>query len=61
MVVESASLPSERRILTTLGGLGAAAEGLDGPALLIIGEVVALATERPLAELLRPAPAEARS
>ncbi len=43
LVVEQASLPDERRILTTLAGLGSAAEGLDGPAILIIGEVAALA------------------
>ena len=60
MIVENASLPSERRILTTLGGLGEAAEGLDGPALLVIGEVVALADERPVFDLLVPA-REARS
>ena len=42
-VVENASLPNERRILATLGGLGEAVRGLDGPALLIVGEVAALA------------------
>jgi uroporphyrin-III C-methyltransferase len=47
-VVEGASLQSERRIRTTLAGLGEAAQGLDGPAILIIGEVAALATETPL-------------
>jgi uroporphyrin-III C-methyltransferase len=43
LIVENASLPTERRILTTLSGLGAAAEGLSGPALLIVGEAMALA------------------
>ena len=43
LVVENASLPDERRILTTLAGLGAAAEGLTGPALLMVGEAMALA------------------
>ncbi|MEJ0067143.1 MAG: SAM-dependent methyltransferase [Caulobacteraceae bacterium] len=43
LIVEKASLPDERRVLTTLGELGAAAEGLDGPALLIVGEVAAMA------------------
>ena len=43
VVVESASLPDERRLSTTLAGLGEAVRGLDGPALLIIGEVAALA------------------
>ena len=43
VVVESASLPDERRLSTTLAGLGEAVRGLEGPALLIIGEVAALA------------------
>ena len=43
LVVESASLPHERRVLTTLGGLVQAIGGWDGPALLIIGEAAALA------------------
>lgn len=43
LIVENASLPEERRILTTLAGLSAAAEGLSGPAVLIIGEAAALA------------------
>ena len=42
-VVENASLPHERRVLTTLAGLGLAVSDLDGPALLVIGEVAALA------------------
>ena len=42
-VVESASLPEERRLLTTLAELGAAVADLDGPALLIVGEVASLA------------------
>lgn len=42
-VVESASLPHERRLVTTLAELPAAVADLDGPALLIIGEVAALA------------------
>ncbi|MDB5451684.1 MAG: uroporphyrinogen-III C-methyltransferase-like [Caulobacteraceae bacterium] len=44
LVVENASLQDERRIVTTLAGLGAAVEGLEGPAILIVGEVAALAT-----------------
>lgn len=43
VVVENASLPHERRILATLGGLGEAVRDLDGPALLVVGEVAALA------------------
>lgn len=42
-VVENASLPDERRLVTTLAGLSQAVETLDGPALLLIGEVAALA------------------
>ena len=43
VVVENASLPGQRRVLTTLAGLEAAVRGLDGPALLVVGEVAALA------------------
>ena len=54
-VVEGASLEGERRIKTTLEGLSEAVQGLDGPAILIIGEVAALATS------LKPAhPGEGR-
>ena len=44
-VVEGASLQTERRIKTTLSGLAEAMQGLDGPAILIIGEVASLADE----------------
>lgn len=45
IAVESASLPGERRIPATLGGIAAAvtAAGVDGPTLVLIGAVVALA------------------
>lgn len=43
LVVERASLANERRLLTTLAGLPAAAAALEGPAVLIIGEAAALA------------------
>jgi uroporphyrin-III C-methyltransferase len=43
MVVENASLPNERRLKTTLAVLGEAVRELDGPALLVVGEVAALA------------------
>jgi uroporphyrin-III C-methyltransferase len=43
LIVENASLPEERRIPTTLAGLGEAAQTLTGPALLIVGEAMALA------------------
>ncbi|WP_374569854.1 uroporphyrinogen-III C-methyltransferase [Phenylobacterium sp.] len=43
LIVENASRPDERRIVTTLAGLAEAAAGLSGPALLIVGEAMALA------------------
>ena len=43
LIVENASLPDERRVVTTLGALGEAAAGLGGPAILIVGEAMALA------------------
>ena len=42
VVVESATLPEERRIHTTLVGLGASSLNLSGPAVLCIGEVFSL-------------------
>jgi len=52
LIVENASLPNERRLTTTLGGVPAAAEGLTGPALLMVGEAMALAASSlPLASL----------
>ena len=46
VVVENASLQNERKILTTLALLNDSARGLDGPALLVVGEVAALADVR---------------
>jgi len=43
LIVENASRADERRIVTTLAGLAEAASGLTGPALLIVGEAMALA------------------
>jgi len=43
VVVENASLPHERRIVATLATLAQATKDLDGPAILIVGEVAALA------------------
>ena len=43
LVVENASRAAERRVVTTLAGLAEAAAGLSGPALLIVGEAMALA------------------
>jgi uroporphyrin-III C-methyltransferase len=47
LVVENASLEGERRVATTLAGLGDAAEGLTGPAILVVGEAMALAQPTP--------------
>jgi uroporphyrin-III C-methyltransferase len=43
LIVENASRTDERRIVTTLAGLAEAAAALAGPALLIVGEAMALA------------------
>jgi uroporphyrin-III C-methyltransferase len=43
LIVENASLATERRITAPLNGLAAAGAGLSGPALLIVGEAIALA------------------
>jgi uroporphyrin-III C-methyltransferase len=43
LIVENASRTDERRIVTTLAGLAEAAGALSGPALLIVGEAMALA------------------
>jgi uroporphyrin-III C-methyltransferase len=47
LVTENASLADERRIVTTLGELPQAVEGLEGPAIVIIGEVAAMADVTP--------------
>jgi uroporphyrin-III C-methyltransferase len=43
LIVENASRADERRVVTTLSGLAEAAATLSGPALLIVGEAMALA------------------
>ncbi len=43
LIVENASRKDERRVVTTLAGLVEAAASLSGPALLIVGEAMALA------------------
>lgn len=48
LVVENASRADERRIATTLSGLATDVAGLTGPALLMIGEAMALADVRPV-------------
>ena len=47
LIVENASRGDERRIVTTLAGLAEAASALSGPALLIVGEAMALAEALP--------------
>ena len=54
LVAENASRPDERRIVTTLAGLAEAASALSGPALLIVGEAMALAQGHEPAELAAP-------
>ena len=44
LIVENASRQDERRALTTLGELGEAAKAFTGPALLMVGEAMALAS-----------------
>jgi uroporphyrin-III C-methyltransferase len=48
LAVENASRPDERRVLSTLGQLPFALSGIDGPAILIIGEVAAMAQDTAL-------------
>ena len=45
LVVVNASRADEQRVLTTLAGLASACATLDGPALLMVGEAMALAAE----------------
>ncbi|MBV8593124.1 MAG: uroporphyrinogen-III C-methyltransferase [Caulobacteraceae bacterium] len=59
LLVENASLDDERSLPTTLGELGVVAEYLSGPAILLIGEAMALA-EAPAAGDAIPLPAAAR-
>lgn len=55
LIVENASRADEVRHLTTLAGLPAAAQAVTGPALLIVGESMALAaSSTPAADLAEP-------
>jgi uroporphyrin-III C-methyltransferase len=47
LIVENASLPTERRIVTTLAELAEAAADVESAALLIVGEAMALADSKP--------------
>ncbi|MCR5876094.1 uroporphyrinogen-III C-methyltransferase [Phenylobacterium sp. J426] len=57
LIVENASRGDERRVATTLLGLAEAASALKGPALLIVGEAMALArsSETTVETLIREA------
>ncbi len=61
LIVENASRPDERRAAVTLGELGEAARSFSGPALLMIGEAMALAAEVDLTARAAERPAEALS
>ena len=51
LVVERASLADERRVLTNLTDLARDVQGMAGPAILVVGEVAALADTETLVEL----------
>jgi uroporphyrin-III C-methyltransferase len=51
LIIENASRADERRVVTTLSGLAEAAVGLTGPALLMVGEAMALAQAHEPAQL----------
>ena len=61
LIVENASRADERRIVTTLAGLADAAASLSGPALLIVGEAMALAQAGEGSELVADLLTEARA
>jgi len=52
LIVENASRVDERRVATTLAGLADEAAALCGPALLIVGEAMALAQASGVVETL---------
>ena len=52
LIVENASRADERRVVTTLSGLADEAAALSGPALLIVGEAMALAQASETVEAL---------
>ena len=56
-VVQHASRPNERRVLTTLGGLVAtlAEQGFGSPAILIVGRVLEGASSAQVADMARRA------
>jgi uroporphyrin-III C-methyltransferase len=58
-VIENASRPDERRRVTTLSQLGEAVQGLNGPALLVVGEIAALSPSIASANPALPGKAQA--
>ena len=61
LIVENASRPDERRVVTTLSGLAEAAATLGGPALLMVGEAMALAQAGEGRDVLEAVVREARA
>jgi uroporphyrin-III C-methyltransferase len=61
LIVENASRADERRVVTTLAGLAEAASALAGPALLIVGEAMALAQDADRAAAIETILQEARA
>ena len=61
LLVENASRPEERRAVCTLSGLPAAAQAFAGPAVLVIGEVAALAQVEPAFKSSPPGEGDQRS
>ncbi len=59
LIVVNASRPDEARHPTTLGALAQVAGGLSGPALLMVGEAMALATSQNLPASFETPPASA--
>ncbi len=56
LIVENASRADERRLITTLSGLASVAAVLEGPALPMVGEAMALARSEGVAEPTKAAP-----
>ena len=61
LIVENASRADERRVVTTLAGLAEAAAQISGPALLIVGEAMALAQAGEGADVIEAIVQEARA
>ena len=51
-MISHGTTPEQQSVIAPLGALAAAAEGLEAPALVVVGEVVALADRLAAHELL---------